>query len=115
MQVKFERFWALSDKEVFVNGKSVGLLHVTKYGWGADKKSPSQNWVFRSDVDSELSRKIASKMKSKFTSYSYYKDIKADVLNAISLLEEEVTTWKHDAPYNSQFLGAQPARAGQDY
>lgn len=23
--------------------------------------------------------------------------------------------WQHDAPYNSQFLGAQPARAGQDY
>ena len=115
MQVKFERFWASSDKEVFINGKSVGLLHVTKDGWGADKKSPSQNWVFRSDVDSELSRKIASKMKSKFTSYSYYKDIKADVLNAISLLEEEVTTWKQDAPFNPEFLGAQPACAGQDY
>ena len=27
----------------------------------------------------------------------------------------EVTTWKHDAPFNPQFLGAQPARAGQDY
>jgi hypothetical protein len=23
--------------------------------------------------------------------------------------------WKHDAPFNSQFLGAQPAQAGQDY
>ena len=24
-------------------------------------------------------------------------------------------TWNHNAPYNPQFLGAQPARAGQDY
>lgn len=23
--------------------------------------------------------------------------------------------WKHNAPYNPQFLGAQPARAGEDY
>ena len=23
--------------------------------------------------------------------------------------------WTHNAPYNPQFLGAQPARAGQDY
>ena len=29
--------------------------------------------------------------------------------------KKEVTTWKHDALYNPQFLGAQPARAGQDY
>lgn len=25
------------------------------------------------------------------------------------------TPWNHNAPYNSQFLGAQPARAGEDY
>ena len=24
-------------------------------------------------------------------------------------------SWKHDASFNPQFLGAQPARAGQDY
>ena len=28
---------------------------------------------------------------------------------------DEVTVWKHNAPYNPQFLGAQPARAGEDY
>lgn len=27
----------------------------------------------------------------------------------------EQQTWQHNAPYNDQFLGAQPARAGQDY
>ena len=30
-------------------------------------------------------------------------------------LPEVTNTWKHDAPFNSQFLGAQPAKAGQDY
>jgi hypothetical protein len=34
---------------------------------------------------------------------------------ALSILNQEVTAWKHNAPFNSQFLGAQPARAGQDY
>ena len=93
MKVKFEKFWASSDKEVFVNGKSVGLLHVTKYGWGSDKKSPSQNWVFRADIDSQIGRKIASKMKSSFQSYGYYKDIKADLLNAVAILEDEQAEW----------------------
>jgi hypothetical protein len=27
----------------------------------------------------------------------------------------KTNTWKHDASFNSQFLGAKPARAGQDY
>lgn len=26
-----------------------------------------------------------------------------------------ITSWKHDAPFNPQFLGAQPARANEDY
>ena len=30
-------------------------------------------------------------------------------------LAEVTNTWKHDASFNPQFLGAQPARAGQDY
>ena len=28
---------------------------------------------------------------------------------------QKQTTWQHNAPFNPQFLGAQPARAGQDY
>ena len=27
----------------------------------------------------------------------------------------EASPWNHNAPYNGEFLGAQPARAGQDY
>ena len=26
-----------------------------------------------------------------------------------------INAWKHDAPYNTEFLGAQFARAGEDY
>ena len=28
---------------------------------------------------------------------------------------DEVTAWKHNAPFNPQFLGAQRPQAGQDY
>ena len=33
---------------------------------------------------------------------------------ALAILNQD-KTWNYNAPYNSQFLGAQPARAGQDY
>jgi hypothetical protein len=33
---------------------------------------------------------------------------------ALAILNQD-KTWNHNAPYNPQFLGAQPARAGQDY
>ena len=31
------------------------------------------------------------------------------------IAQEQPTTWQQNAPYNAQFLGAQPARAGEDY
>jgi hypothetical protein len=31
------------------------------------------------------------------------------------LNQDKADAWNHNASYNSQFLGAQPARAGQDY
>ena len=31
------------------------------------------------------------------------------------LNQDKADAWNHNAPYNPQFLGAQPARAGQDY
>jgi hypothetical protein len=30
-------------------------------------------------------------------------------------VERNSTPWNHNAPHNAEFLGAQPARAGQDY
>ena len=41
------------------------------------------------------------------TSKQFEVNIKMDAKKAIS--------FQHNAPYNSQFLGAQPARAGEDY
>ena len=35
---------------------------------------------------------------------------------ALSILNQDnTTTWKHNAPFNSQFLGAQRPQACQDY
>ena len=31
------------------------------------------------------------------------------------IAKEQTVTWKQNASYNPQFLGAQPARAGEDY
>jgi len=33
----------------------------------------------------------------------------------LSILNQDVTAWKHNTPFNSQFLGAQRPQAGQDY
>lgn len=30
-------------------------------------------------------------------------------------MDQSKTSWTHNAPYNPQFLGAQPARVGEDY
>ena len=40
----------------------------------------------------------------------------SDSKEALSILtQDNTTTWKHNAPFNQQFLGAQRARVGQDY
>jgi hypothetical protein len=31
------------------------------------------------------------------------------------IAQEQPITWQQNAPYNPEFLGAQPARAGEDY
>ena len=38
-----------------------------------------------------------------------------DVEIEVIAYELGINAWKHDAPYNPEFLGAQPARAGEDY
>jgi len=37
------------------------------------------------------------------------------ILNFVYKVTSKADAWNHNAPYNSEFLGAQPARAGQDY
>jgi len=39
----------------------------------------------------------------------------SDSKEALSILNQDVTVWNHNAPFNPEFLGAQPAKAGQDY
>jgi hypothetical protein len=40
----------------------------------------------------------------------------SDSKEALSILNQDKPhTWKHDAPFNPQFLGAQRAQVGQDY
>jgi hypothetical protein len=88
MKVKFERFWATKDVEVFVDNVSVGLLVVTKHGWTANKGSPSQSWVFRPDPDSTIGRQISGRIPKFFDRYDYAKDIKQAVQIAVEDLDE---------------------------
>ena len=88
MKVKFERFWATKNVEVFVDNVSVGLLVVIKHGWTSHKGSPSQSWVFQPDPDSTLGRQIAGRMPKRIDRYDYAKDIKQAVRTAVEDLDE---------------------------
>jgi hypothetical protein len=88
MKVKFERFWATKNVEVFVDNVSVGLLVVTKHGWTANKGNPSQSWVFRPDPDSIIGRQISGRIPKFFDRYDYAKDIKQAVQIAVEDLDE---------------------------
>jgi hypothetical protein len=50
-----------------------------------------------------LEQGLPMSMHDKRTAKRYLKQLK------------EQTAWKHEAPLNPQFLGAQPAKAGEDY
>jgi hypothetical protein len=41
--------------------------------------------------------------------------IESHAFNLDEQAQFEANPWTHNAPYNPQFLGAQPAKAGQDY
>jgi hypothetical protein len=88
MKVKFEKFWATKNVEVFVDGVSVGLLVVTKHGWTANKGSPSQSWFFQPDPDSTMGRQISGRMPRVFDRYDYSKDIKQAVKMAVEDIDE---------------------------
>lgn len=42
-------------------------------------------------------------------------DIQRMVAKAQAEYEAKTASFNYDAPYNPEFLGAQPARAGEDY
>ena len=88
MQVKFERFWATKNVEVFVDNVSVGLLVVTKHGWTSHKGAPSQSWIFQPDPDSTFGRQIAGRMPKRIDRYDYAKELKLAIRTAVEDLDE---------------------------
>ena len=44
-----------------------------------------------------------------------FPEIDYDKCDAIAAAVMRKASFNHNAPYNAEFLGAQPARAGQDY
>ena len=84
-----------------------------------------KEWVVisHSDYDntwSELTIPLTFKQASDFIHHGRYTNRMNKGLVAMVTLDEfgrmqKETAWKHDAPFNSQFLGAQPAQVGQDY
>jgi len=79
-----------------------GRFHTAKYRTNANA-SIVQFW---SDNNvSGLAKKGWNKTKSSTVQMRAIKALK----------DAKASEWNYNAPYNSQFLGAQPARAGQDY
>jgi hypothetical protein len=79
-----------------------GKFHTAKYRTNANA-SIVQFW---SDNNvSGLAKKGWNKTKSSTVQMRAIKALK----------DAKASEWNHNAPYNPQFLGAQPARAGQDY
>jgi hypothetical protein len=101
MKVKFERFWATKNVEVFVDNISVGLLVVTKYGWKTNKGDPSQSWVFQPHPDSTIGRQISGRIPKVFDRYNYFKDIKQAVRTAVEDLDEIRKEIYAEAAYNA--------------
>ena len=101
MKIKFERFWATKNVEVFVDNVSVGLLVVTKHGWTANKGNPSQSWVFQPDPDSTIGRQISGRIPKAFDRYNYSKDIKQAVRVAVEDLAEIRREIYAEAAYNA--------------
>jgi hypothetical protein len=84
-----------------------------------------KEWVVISFSDydnkwSELTIPLTFKQASDFIHHGRYttrmnKGLVAMVTVSEFARMQDTTTWKHDAPFNSQFLGAQRPQACQDY
>lgn len=79
--------------------------------------------ISHSDYDntwSELTIPLTFKQASAFIHNARYLNrlekglVKLVTVSEFSSTQKNVA-WKHDAPFNPQFLGAQRARVGQDY
>ena len=79
--------------------------------------------ISHSDYDkswSELTIPLTFKQASAFIHNARYLNrlekglVKLVTVSEFASMQKNVA-WKHNAPFNSQFLGAQRAQAGQDY
>ena len=89
-------------------------------------KSWKKEWlvISQSDYDntwSELTIPLTFRQANAFIRHGRYthrlnKGLVAMVtVDEFARMQKEPITWQHNAPYNAQFLGAQPALAGEDY
>ena len=79
--------------------------------------------ISHSDYDntwSELTIPLTFKQASAFIHNARYLNrLEKGLVKLVTVTEfasmQKKVTWKHDAPFNPQFLGAQRPQAGQDY
>jgi len=76
--------------------------------------------ISHSDYDntwSELTIPLTFKQASAFIHNARYLNrLQKGLVKLVTVTEfAKTNAWQHNAPFNSQFLGAQPAQAGQDY
>ena len=87
------------------------VTHLNKSGSGWSSKTACGRNLLRTPISTNWSEFKQEPVQFRcikcVTSKQFEFNTKMDAKKAIS--------FQHNAPYNSQFLGAQPARAGQDY
>ena len=87
------------------------VTHLNKSGTGWTSKTACGRSLLRTPMSLNWAdfkqEPIQFRCVKCVTSKQFEVNTKMDAKKAIS--------FQHNAPYNSQFLGAQPARAGEDY
>ena len=86
------------------------VMHLNKYGSGMTSRTACGRNILRTPMSGTWSEFKADQFKCEKCTASK----QADFFTRLDA-KNEVATWKHNAPFNSQFLGAQPLQAGQDY
>lgn len=86
------------------------VTHLNKSGTGWSSKTACGRNMLRTPVSVNWSDFKAEPIQFRCVKCVASKQF---VLN--SKMDQSKTPWTHNAPYNPQFLGAQPARVGEDY
>jgi len=86
------------------------VMHLNKYGSGMTSRTACGRNILRTPMSGTWSEFKADQYQCAKCAASK----QADFFTRIDA-KKEVTAFKQDAPFNPEFLGAQPARAGQDY